>query len=559
MASRISRLAALALAVAALAATATPAPAGAQAPPGVGSTTGSTTLLGIRIGEPAVGPLDVRLLGEDGTSLLDSLEGTPNAMARVVPLSVTSSLVPALSAVNNLVPTVESRSTGAEDARSTVLLDLDALSTSLGVPGLLGGAIQPAHLTTAVEAAGARSLVDSAVTGVTAFGGVVGLDTLTLAQSSLAAPGSSNAQRGVTLASLDVLTLDGLLGFLGITLEDLPLDAALGLLDSLGLTVDGLDGAALGALVNTVLGNITALTTAIENAACDLNLPLVGEILDCAAAQGALTTMVTQLGDLVTGIIDTLTGTPLLSLDGIELDVVARAGATVADSVADVVSSIGAIRVAGIALPGVDVASTLEQIEAIVDQITAQLDTVLGGVLPSLAGLLDIDILDEATSVVQTATGIEARSAATGLRIVLTPPDLCVLLRDLGGVGSLGDLLGGPSGALAPVGEILSGLRQTVNCPGAAAAGDDAAAAGLVDGVAAALTEPLTIEALSVSEASVLRLPAAPVTPTPVPDPAPPSLARTGTGSTVPLVLAATMLGASLLVRRRLVPVRVKG
>ena len=564
MGNRISRFAAVALVASALVVAIAPAPAGAQssgdpAPPGVGSTTGSTTLFGIRIGEAGVGPLDLRLIGEQGTTLLDSLQATPNALAKLIPLSLTSSLLPSLSALS--LPAIESRSTGAEDSRSTSLLDLDALSAQLGLPGLLGGAIQPASLLTAVDAAGARSLVSSAVTGVTALGGVLGLDALTLDLGSLAAPGRSNAERGVTLASLDVLTLDGVLGLLGIALEDLPLDTALGLLDTLGLPLTGLGVSSLGELdsvIDGLLANIGGLLGSVVGGICDAAAPILDVLgIDCSMVTDTLVDLVDQLRGLVVGIIDTLTGTPLLSFDGISLDVVARAGSTVADSVADVVSTIGGIRVAGLTLPGIDVESTLRQVEALVDTITETLNGVLGGIIPSLGNLLDVDLLDEATSVVQSTTGITASSAVTGLRITVTPPDICGLLSGLGGGDSLGALLGGVTGALGPVGDLLGGLGLEIPCAGTAGT---ATASGLVGGLATALTSPLTIEALSVSEAAVLRLPSATPAGTPSnPAAAPPvNLARTGMADTVPMAIAALLLGFSLLVRRRLVAVRAR-
>lgn len=569
MGNRIRRLAAVAVAAAAL--VAATAPVGAQEagqttppPAGVGSTTGNTTLLGIQIGGEG-GLLDLELLGEHGTTLLDAVQGVPSALARLLPLSLTSSLLPGLADAG--LPTIESRSTGPEDSRTSSLLDLGALSAQLGLPGLLGGQIQPADLTTAVDTSGARSLVSSAVTGITALGGLLGLDALTLDLGSLAAPGSSNAERGVTLASLDVLTLDGLLGLLGIALEDLPLDAALGLLDSLGLPLGGLGVGSLGeldTLLDSLLTNIGGLLGSIVTGVCDPLAPILGLLgIDCTMVTDTLVGLVDQLRGLVVGIIDTLTGTPLLSFDGISLDVVARAGATVADSVADVVSTIGGIRVAGLSLPGIDLQSTLRQVDALVDTITDTLNGVLGGILPGLGNLLDIDLLDEETSVVQSTSGVTASSAVTGLRITIDPPDLCELLGGLGGSNSLGALLGGVVGALGPVTDLLAGLGLNLRCDGTAGT---ATASGLVGGLATALTAPLTIEALSVSEAAVLRQPTAtPIAPgTPSnPDAAPPTtLARTGPSDSVPLAIAGLLVGVALLVRRRVLalrPVRVDG
>jgi hypothetical protein len=547
------RLAAGAAVAASIAALAVPTPASAQAapaPPGVGSTTGETTLLGLSIGGEN-GPLNLQVIGETATTLLDALAGAPNAVARVLPLSLTSSLLPALSGLG-LAP-VESRSTGAEDTRSTELLDLGALADQLGLPGLLGGAIQPASLTTAVDGQGARSIVSSAVTGLSALGGVLGLDALTLEQGAQAAPGQSTAQRGVTLASLDVLTLDGLLGLLGIPLEALPLDSALDLLGALGLPLDGLGVSSvtqLDSMIDGLLTDIGGLLGAVVGGVCDPLAPILGLLgITCTQVSGTIVDLVDQLRALVVGIVDTLTGTPLLSFDGIDLDVVTRAGATVADSVASVVSTIGGVRVAGLSLPGLDLGATLAQVDTLVDRITEVLNGLLGGIAPALGNLLDIDLLDQSTSVVQSTSGITSNASVTGLRIAITPPNVCDLLSGLGlgGTDSLGALLGGVTGALGPVGDLLEGLGIGVPCTGSGAGASTVA-----------LTAPLTIEALSVTEAATLRLPTAtPVAPgTPSnPEAAPPTaLARTGLpGQALPMSLAAGLLGLALLVRRRLV------
>lgn len=550
---RLGTIAVSAVAVAALVTALAATPARAQeapAPQGVGATTGETTLLGLRIGG-ADGPLDLRVIGETATTLLDELTGVPSALARVLPLSLRSSLLPALSSLG-LEP-VESRSTGPEDTRTTSLLDLDALVARLGLPGLLGGSIQPASLTTAVDQLGARSLVSSAVTGLQALGGVLGLDALTLEQGATAAPGESRAERGVTLASLDVLTLDGLLGLLGIPLSALPLDAALGLLDALNLPLSGFGVGSVGqldALIDDLLTNIGGLIGVLVNPVCDPLAPILALLgIDCGQVSATLTGLIDFLRGVVVGIIDTLTGVPLLSFDGIDLDVLTRAGGTLADSAATVASSIGGIRVAGLTLPGLDLGATLQQVDALVDQVTDALNGLLGGIAPALGNLLDIDLLDQDTSVVQTTSAITSTASVTGLRVAINPPNVCDLLTGLGlgGADSLGALLGGVTGALGPVGDLLESLGIGAPCTGTGVQ-------------TVALSSPLVIEALSVSEAATLRLPTAtpvaPGTPSNPAAPPPTTLARTGMPSpAVPVTLAAALLGLGLVARRRLVPV----
>jgi LPXTG-motif cell wall-anchored protein len=99
------------------------------------------------------------------------------------------------------------------------------------------------------------------------------------------------------------------------------------------------------------------------------------------------------------------------------------------------------------------------------------------------------------------------------------------------------------------VGDVLGDLGSTVTCTAATAAGDVTAAA-LVAGVASALTQPLTIEALSLAGAGSFSVPAA-TSGGPAAPGSPGSLPNTG--GEAQLALLALGLGAVGLVTRRLV------
>lgn len=541
----------------------------AAEPEGVGSATGSTSLLSLVIGESGNSPLELRLIGEDGVTNIDTVAGIVRAAERLVGIELSSTLLPGLALAT---PPVESSTTGAEDVQGTQLVDLAALSAGLPIPGLLSGSIQPVSLRSVVDATGAHATLSGALADIGVLAGLLSLDTLNLDLGSRAIGSEAAATRGVSLAELDVLNLQGLLSLLGIALEDLPLDAALGLLGTLGLPLPG--GAAdvgdLDATIETLqatLGSLVsqAIQLAAQNPVCDALAPILGQLgITCdlvAATLADLTDTVNgiidQLQALLVGIVDSLAGASLLSLSDLEIGVLAAARDSVATSAADVVASVGDITVAGITLPGLNIGATVQQVAALANQISSTLNGLLATIDPALGDLLTVELLDQTTSVAPTATGIQSLASVTGLRIQVTPPDICALLGRLGGPGSLGGLLGANAitPILAPVADILSGLGLSTLCSSAGAG--RAGAAGLVDGVATALTQPLTIEALSVSEAAVYRMPNAPA---PTPNaPTPTSLPRTGSSDGALLaVLAAAGLAAALGARRALSVVRVE-
>src|SRR5258705_274036 len=112
--------------------------------------------------------------------------------------------------------------------------------------------------------------------------------------AGLSTSANTTASKGdtgrVTIDSVDVLSLQGLLGGLGLNLADLPLGPLTGILDQLGLNVvGGTLGNLTGGGITELLGNVTGLLN-VKNG-------LAG-----AADCGALTSLVTNnlggLGDL---------------------------------------------------------------------------------------------------------------------------------------------------------------------------------------------------------------------------------------------------------------------
>jgi len=417
---------------------------------------------------------------------------------------------------------------------------------------------------------------------------------------------------GISLADLPLDAAVGLLDQLG-----LPLPGGLGSPAELLATVQGLltQTSAVRAQVTTVQGQIdtlqaqlapltaqlataTALVTSLTSqlsaqqallATCGLLCAPIQALItsltgQLATAQGQVTTidgqidalqaqidglldqidallapvlgLIGQLTDLLDGIVDGLDGASLLSVEDLVVGVTAQADDTVATSVASIVASVGDVRVGALSLGGLDLAATLGQVTALTDQVTGALGGVLATIDPSLAGLVDIDLLDQTTSITEADGVTTAEAAITGLRATITPPDICGLLDQLGAQDTVGSLLDSVGGLLpslpGPVGTVLGDLGSTVTCGTAAAAGSVSAAA-LVDGVASALTQPLTLEALSVSGTGTFAVPVTPGAPTTPSSPTTPgSLPSTGGEAWLALafVLGAAGYGARRVLLR---------
>jgi len=297
----------------------------------------------------------------------------------------------------------------------------------------------------------------------------------------------------------------------------------------------------------TATGSANSIDAAIDElqAQIDSRLAQIDGLLD------PIQTLLDDLLGLLDGVLDGLDGAPLVVVRDLVVGVAARADDTVAESVAQVLGSVGDVQVGGLSLGGLDPAALLGQVTALADQVTGTLGGILSTVDPSLAGLVDIDLLEQATSVTEADGVTEAFASITGLRATITPPDVCGLLARLGAQDTIGSVLGGLGEALpslpGPVGDVLGDLGSTVTCNAAAAAGGVTATA-LVGGVASALTQPLTIEALSLAGAGSFSVPGA-TSGTPG-QPTPGSLPTTG--GEAQLALLALGLGSVGLVTRRL-------
>jgi len=571
------------------------APAVAQEAPaveGVGTTTGSLTLLGLDAGDL----VSLDLLSDAGVANIDEAAGARSAAAQIAALALDTAVTDPLS-----VPLVAVESTGA--AQETTQ------DVALPANPVVSGSALPLSLSALVGEDGARSALGAALADLDVLGGILGLQGVDLDLGSEALVSDSAASRGVSVQDLAVLDLEALLAGLGIPLTDLPLETLLGLLDGLGLLdqlpvdltdvsvdgvldlVDGLldDAIPLAAQVDSLTGQIDQLETAVDELGtaggqtCTEVLTPLGGLLggttvtvlctdvtstvttltgQVTTLEGTLTTVratlqpiLDQLRSLLTGadgVLGLLGGTSLLTVDGLDVEVLTQATDDVATSVADVTATLGSVQVGALpALGALDLGAGVAQVDALLGQVEAAIGGVLGQVAPSLSDLVSVSTLQEDTSVVEEAGKVVATADFTGLVVEVQPilAELEALLAGLGGAGSLGDVLGDlglpvpASGAT----EVLA-LNQSL----AGVTGGLPLLGGL-----AALDQPLSLQVASISQQSAFGAVAVPATPgapgAPGQTPGP-TLPRTGSSDTAVLVLAlgaaVVALGGRQLLRR---------
>jgi hypothetical protein len=562
------------LAVAAVVAlAATTGPAGAAVTPGQGTSTGSSSLLKVSLGQDG-GVLSLRLLGDDGQASIDKKVGTPEAVSSIRPLTLSSAALPAL---NVEVPPVEARSTGAEKKVASPAVSLNTVASS--------GSLNPAVVSAIVDAAGARAGLSSELANLGVVGGLLSLDELSASLGANATPENSNALRGVEVGNLTVLDLGALLQGLGIPLAELPLGTATALLDSLGVPVGDLDPSNIPGLVTQLNGAIDDAQDLLAdvadqagNTVCDnLGGPindlndLLGGIgggqvpsVDCETADDAVEQVTAQLNAVIDDLQEQLAGLlgqvlnalaaqPLLTVEGVTAGLTTKAAATVQDSVADVVAEVGKVNVGGLSLPGVDVLATVDQVTALVNQVTGALSGVLGTINPALADLVKVSVLERNTDISQAGGYVTAVASLTALKATITPPaNLGDIVSGLLNQTGLGQLITSAGGQVPVVESAMTSLNRALGIGSSSAAqvGD------LVGAVGALAAGPSTVEVASLAQSSNFATAAAPGTPPPPsaqPTPTPTEqLPRTGAGTmpaAVALVLVAGALGLRRLVR----------
>lgn len=548
------------------AALAAPSPAGAQsAPTGVGTSTASHALISLQLGRL----LDLGVLTDKARSTIDSALSPSSARSELVPLSLTSEALPVLNGLTAALPTFVSETPGGNPSVSGTAVDFANVNPGVPLPlpvGLLGGSLIPTSLTTALDGTGARSTLDAALTKLTALAGVLEVNSVSNKMSTSAALPNADAARGLVIDAITLLNLGDLLRGLGLNLAALPIQTLQNLLASLNLSavlpagaedltaaVDGLgaaingvlaevarDGGLLAQVVNTVPG-LSALVSGLPLTSLPLATTTIPTTsLLTGTVQNLLSTLQATLTNLLNSVLDLLSGVPLLKLDGATVATSTKAAPTLADSAADVTARLGGLSVLGLQLPGVDLLTIGNTLNA----VTGQLGNVLGAIDPSLRDLVRVDVLKKNTSVTAAGGYNNALAGVDILSVKITPPallsNLVSSLTGNTGLSSLGKLsaagVANPAASLPLIGGNMLNLGNLLNLPAAVGA----------------LTQGLSLKVGSIQSASQFKLASAPSSnPVAAPAPAPGStLPRTGNDAGPLGMLAAGMAALALGVRR---------
>ncbi|MEN3271816.1 MAG: hypothetical protein V7636_577 [Actinomycetota bacterium] len=534
--------------------------ASAAEPAGVGTGTVSSSLLQVDVAGGDL--LSVRLLGTDGTSSIDPAKGASSSGTSLTPLTITSKTVPAL---NVSTPAVSTTSTGAEDKKS--------VSPALpNVPAFTGALT--ADLSSIVDAVGARSGLSSTLSNVGVVGGLLSVPKATVQLGTDAAGAAAKGTQQISIPSAQVLNLGAVLDAIGLPLGSLPLDKLQALLGPLGVQLPDIsDPAAVVNSVNQALGSLAGKTGALTAEICTAVDGLLGtvgglagtgavadaadQIIDtvttttgglpsvpgvpsllraaalptCSSVTGTVQDLVNQLngvvGSVVTSLLDTLASTALLSVEGVNVGLVADARSTLESSVADVTGTIGSVKVGKLEVPGIsglDLTAAADVLNQAGAAVSGAVGSVLGVINAQLADMVKVDVL-KITKNVAAANGYNnATAAVTALAATLTPPALLTGALNLG--SSAGDLLGQVGAAVPALSPLMTQLE---------------AALGGLD----LLTSPTSITVGTLSSQGAFKAVAATVPTTSG------ELPRTGgSNAAVPAMAAVLVAGIALGIRR---------
>lgn len=510
---RIARIAAAATAVSLVGAATLVSPAEA-ATPGVGTSATSSSILDVALGTNG-SLLNLKVLADEARSTIDPSVATPEAFSRLNALSLTSSILPA--PLNNIsLPMVESKTPGGNGAVAGPSFNLAQPTAGLNLPvSLLGGAITPANLTSAVDANGARSALTSALGNISLLGGLISATGAESVLGTKAMTANADGSRTIKVGAINVLDLGSLLNGLGIPLTSLPLPVVSDILGTLGVPVAGVPtSVSLESFVATLNTTLDALQAQLE-AATDAASATVNQVLApvTVGVLGGLGLPVPELGDVigtVNGVIDQvqalvtdllttalelLDGLTLLRAEGIEVGTITKAGETVAGSAADIVAKIGAIKIGGLTVPGLDLGATLDQVNGVLNTVNGTLSSVLGTISPDLANIVKVNLFakDADTGVTQGGGYVKSLAGVSALTAKITPP--------LNLDGIIGGLLGGTDG----IGSILTGLGGNLPVLNTLMP----TLTGLLDGVTSVLGGGATIKLASITSGASFTTPVA--------------------------------------------------
>lgn len=552
-------------AAALLAAAGLAGPVNAQTPSGVGTAVSSTKVLTAQLGGGQL--LDLSLLTDSATSSLDGLTGTPGASSKLSLGNVSTKIV-ALDAVNKALPTYEAKDTGPTSQ------DISAGALGLAAPVLQGTVSGGKVFATMKDGVAASGLNVEVVNLTDVLGGLLRVGSASSTLGSSAAPSSTDAGRSVAVKDVTVLDLSAVLQGLGIDIGSLSVDQVVALVDglaaqtglplpsgqttlagslaALNAAIDDLQGSVAGVTAATPIATVTGAidaTTGTLLGATGITVPLPTTANTVTEAQALVNDIVNglqaQIDDLVKNGVKALDDVALLRLEGVEVGVTTKAVSDTSSSVASVVGKIGKVSVGNLTIAsGLDIAAAGDQVSAAVQNVNNSLSTVLKIVHPDLANLVDVAVLQKATSVKAADGYTTATAGVTALSATLTPPaSLAAILSTLNAM----------SAQVLEVADVVGVSSAQVPSALGLGTGMNSLASTLSLGFGA-LSQPATIKVGQVLAASNYRLgttTAAPVTPESAP-----TLPRTGTDTL--FLVAAGAIVAGLVARRFLLPTSVK-
>lgn len=573
---------------------------------GTGSSTLSTELLSIEIGEGGE-LLGISLIGEEATTTNGA---SPNAVARLRTASVGSDVV---SLLNVAGPTVEVASSSSPQTVTAPAVDLGAPAGQTLPAGVVAGQIVPKPLSASVDAAGAHASGGASLEGLSLAGGLISSGTVATVIGSDSVSTDSSSARTVVAENLRVLDLGALLKGLGIDPSQLSLDTLSKLIASLDLDVAGVPvSETLAGTVNDLSGQIETLADLLATtgalSAQQITVPevpgtgtpvdpVVDTVVDTVDDSLAVVpvpdvpldttldtsvlpddleallggaTSVQDVLDLIENLqgelqgvldasLDALEAAPLLTVDSVEITVASKATDAVETSLADVTAKISGVHVGELgSLGGIDVTdltapTSIAAVDALVATIEAEVAAVLTLVDPGLAGMVDVSLFEETESVSLEGTTVKALAQLTAVTASVTPPsDLAGIIDGILAEVGLADLLAGAGlevptveGAMTQLNSVLTGVTA-----GGVTAQQVPALGALADGVVVRLgtlvaSSSFTPAAASVPTPSNPGSPSAP-TPTDSGNPgAPTELPRTGSSLTFVLLAFAALLIAT--------------
>jgi LPXTG-motif cell wall-anchored protein len=513
---------------------------------GRGTASSSITLLSVDLGniqslkvltDQAQGTLDPARLNLSGPQAYASLSAVDASgiLNLSLPNPAFKATAPGTSNVPSALASIPVQFPGSA-------LPLAGTNLPVGAGLLVNGTINPVKIEANHSASAVSSLVGTSVPSLSVLQGLLGIKDVNIAgvTTDVSASASTGNTGIVGIGSVDVLSLQGLLGGLGLNnLADLPLGTLTGLLDQLGLSVPtgalGL-GNLTGGGINGLLSNVTGLLSLKNGLAgatdCASLTSLVGNTVGGLADLGGLLGSGGVLGGLlgslglsggsgiggligtncssvdaskagilsavdgilgtggllgnatsvVDGLLGVLNGAPLISLQGVSLSAFAKAADTLANSSATTSANFGKLLVGGKDLGVLDLNATVEQINALKGSVLG----VLNGITSTLGlgNLIDIGILERTASVKAEGSYNVASSGLDLLRVSINPP------------ANLAGLLSGAGGLLSGTGAI-SGLLSGLNLPvGALPLGTDVL--GQAFGLTSLLSQPTTIKVGSI-------------------------------------------------------------